>query len=149
MNTLIIGYGNVTRRDDGAGVWIAQQLDSLNLPEVRVRTAHQLHLEFLDECRDADRVLLIDASINGPLMQLQELSEGSPAVPAATSHHFDARNWKELAWRLYGKRLEVFICSVRAEDLGFGEGLSAVVQVRAQRALEEILALLQGAGCHA
>ncbi len=149
MDTLIIGYGNVTRRDDGAGVWIARQLDELNLPGVRVRTSQQLHLEFLDECRDADRVVLIDASINGPSMQLQELPEGSPAAPAATSHHLDARNWKELAWSLYGKRLEVFLCSVRAEDLGFGEGLSDAVQVRAQRALEEILALLQGVACHA
>ena len=43
--TLVIGYGNTLRSDDGVGVWIAGQLAVLHLPNVDVRTCHQLFPE--------------------------------------------------------------------------------------------------------
>ena len=43
MKTLILGYGNTLRKDDGLGVYAAQTLDSLDIPgDVEVYTCQQL-----------------------------------------------------------------------------------------------------------
>ena len=63
--TLIIGYGNTLRSDDGIGVWIADRIDSLHPQNVDVRTCHQLHLELVPDLIEYDRVVLIDAGMSG------------------------------------------------------------------------------------
>ena len=45
MKTLIIGYGNQSRRDNGVGWFVIEQLAALNLPDVKLETAHQLEVE--------------------------------------------------------------------------------------------------------
>ena len=44
MKTLVIGYGNESRRDDGIGRYVVEQLAKQDLPGVELQTAHQLHL---------------------------------------------------------------------------------------------------------
>ena len=48
MKTLILGYGNTLRKDDGLGMYAARSLASLPLPEdVEIRTYQQLSPEYL------------------------------------------------------------------------------------------------------
>ena len=37
---LVIGYGNQSRRDDGVGWFVLEQLAALDLPNVELETAH-------------------------------------------------------------------------------------------------------------
>ena len=41
-DTLVIGYGNDLRTDDGAGRWVAERIESFDLPGVSVRSVPQL-----------------------------------------------------------------------------------------------------------
>ena len=59
---LVIGYGNPLRSDDGIGIFVANCLSQKNLTGVKIMTAHQLHVEFLDEAVRYKATILIDAS---------------------------------------------------------------------------------------
>jgi hydrogenase maturation protease len=63
MKTLIIGYGNQSRRDDGVGWFILEQLAALNLPNVELETGHQLEIEAAETISRYDAVIFVDAAI--------------------------------------------------------------------------------------
>jgi len=57
MKTLVIGYGNDSRNDDGAGRFVIAELAKLGLPEVTLETAHQLEVELAETVTHYDRVI--------------------------------------------------------------------------------------------
>jgi hydrogenase maturation protease len=63
VNTLVIGFGNPLRGDDGAG-WRAAELIAADLRArgVTVVGRHQLTLELAEDVSEADIVMLVDAS---------------------------------------------------------------------------------------
>ena len=63
MVSLVIGYGNDLRSDDGAGRVVADRLDALALPDVTVRSVIQLTPELALEIAKFDTVVFVDASV--------------------------------------------------------------------------------------
>jgi len=62
MKTLILGYGNTLRKDDGLGVYVALALASLTLPnDVDIRTYQQLSPELSPLLAQMDHAIFIDA----------------------------------------------------------------------------------------
>jgi Ni,Fe-hydrogenase maturation factor len=49
LSTLVIGYGNTIRSDDGAGQAVAEALATHALPGVRTQTVHQLTPYFIHD----------------------------------------------------------------------------------------------------
>ncbi len=84
--TLVIGYGNTLRSDDGVGVWIADHIDALHLPNIDVRTCHQLHLELVPDLIEYERVILIDTGMSGQPIAVRTCNP-SPALPSSTDHN--------------------------------------------------------------
>ena len=76
-NTLILGYGNTLRGDDGAGALAAEAIAAQALPSVDVRVLHQLLPELAAPIAAADLVIFIDAAV-GTAGQVQ----CEPVVPA-------------------------------------------------------------------
>lgn len=148
MSTLVIGYGNITRSDDGVGVLIAQRIEQAFLPGVEVRTLQQLHVELAEEFLNYERVILIDASSDGEEVRLRRV-EGGAGVTGSSSHHLGPEMLAGLATRLYGKEPVLFVCTVRAENFDFGQELTPSVRERAAEALRRILSLLQEESLHA
>ena len=63
---LVLAYGNPGRLDDGLGPALAERLDALALPHVRVESDLQLQLEDATAIAEHDVVIFADATVSGP-----------------------------------------------------------------------------------
>ena len=136
--TLVIGYGNTLRSDDGVGVWIADRIDDLHLSNVDVRTCHQLHLELVPDLIEYESVIFIDASATGESIAVRRCIP-SPALPSSTDHNVNPEVLQQLALELYNTAIDIYLYTVRGECFEFGSTISPAVKDRASRALSMII----------
>jgi hydrogenase maturation protease len=78
VRVLVVGVGNPTRCDDGAGWAVAERIAALNLPGVEVQTTQQLLVELAEEFARSDRVVVVDASVGGDPVRMRAVHP-SPA----------------------------------------------------------------------
>ena len=91
-NTLIIGYGNALRGDDGAGYIVAELLrDRVHDPEIEIVSQHQLTPELMEPISRAAHVIFIDSSVSGRAGKVNRI----PLRPAPScsrfTHHVNSR----------------------------------------------------------
>jgi hydrogenase maturation protease len=140
--TLVIGYGNTLRSDDGIGVWIADRIDALHLPNVDVRTCHQLHLELVPDLIEYEQVILVDAGLSGEPITVRTCCP-SPALPSSTDHNVSPEVLQQLAIELFDVPIDIQLYTVRGECFDFGSTISPAVKDRANYALEMVIARIK------
>ena len=79
---LVVGIGNTTRRDDAAGVLVAERVARLR-PLADVIAVHQLVPEIAERMAEADVVVFVDASATASDLTLSDVV----ADPTSTSTH--------------------------------------------------------------
>jgi hydrogenase maturation protease len=133
MKTLVIGYGNDSRNDDGAGWFVVNELSKLNLPDVTLETAHQLEVDFAETVCDYDQVIFVDAAIpeSREPWWTEEVEPGFKSH--AVAHFMTPGDVLGLCRTLYGKTPRGRLFSIRGEDFNFGMELSPATR---QAALE-------------
>ena len=143
MKTLIIGYGNDSRNDDGVGWFVISELSKLNLPGVTLETAHQLEVDFAETVRGYDQVFFVDAAIP----ESPEAWWTAEVVPGFESHavaHFmTPGDVLGLSQTLFGSappRGRLF--SIRGHDFNFGMDLSPETRQSAAQVVDQIVALV-------
>jgi hydrogenase maturation protease len=148
-HTLIIGYGNPLRGDDGVGPRAAELLADGGgaipspLPDgAQVRVCHQLTIELAPQIAGADRLILIDALATGEPGSIQQYIL-TPAIPesASLTHHIDAQGLLSAAQLLYGHAPETMLFTVSGGSFDCGETLTPVVAA----ALPDLLARIRQA----
>lgn len=140
--TLILGWGNPSRRDDGLGPALAERLAALDLPGVTVETDLQLHVEDVADLARHERVVFADAAREGeaPFWVRRGRAEGDGL--SFTTHSVSPGALLTLSRRLFDAEPEAWILGVRGYDFDdFGEGLSA----EAQSNLDEAVAFVESA----
>ena len=142
MKTLVIGYGNDSRNDDGIGWFVVEQLAKLNLPDITLETAHQLEVDFAETVRDYDRVIFVDAAIpESPRAWWRE--EVTPGFQShAVAHFLTPADVLGLCRTLYGHAPTGTLFSIRGRDFNFGTELSPEVQRAADEVVEQIAKLM-------
>lgn len=143
MRTLLIGYGNTTRCDDGTGIHIAQEIEKAGLPGVEVMTCQQLHVDLISEFAFYERIILADASVDGDEMAFRKIRPSSQNH-MASSHHLGPELLLRLAQITQLGEPELYLCTVRGKCFDYGEALSLEAQTRAQAAVQEIKFLILG-----
>ena len=142
--TLIIGYGNPLRGDDGLGWYAAQRLAAV-LPhhKAQIETCHQLTPELAEPISRADLVIFIDAEQQAPAGKLscRHLAPGA-VLPGTLSHYLTPLMLLAWAQELYGTCPEAVVLSVSSQSFGCGEELSPCVAAVLPELLERICALL-------
>ncbi len=160
MNWLIIGYGNPSRQDDGVGHWVVNRLnEAWGLPtygvlgepgdadattvefgDLSVKTLwlQQLDVGLAEEFSRVDKVLLIDAHVDGE--RRVDLPVGDGQIIGVTSHVASPETLVAIADAAYGQRPEAMRHSVRGEQFDFATGLSPEVEAAAGELVDEILA---------
>ncbi len=134
---LLIGYGNTLRQDDGAGVRVAEQLERLSLPGVRVLTCHQLTPELAATLATATAVVFVDAAAEAQdRVRMRQLRPAARATPLA--HAADPRTLLLLARELFGHAPRAWLMTLPAPELGYGEGLSAAAEAGVQTAVTRL-----------
>jgi hydrogenase maturation protease len=139
---LVIGYGNTLRSDDGVGVWIADHLADLHLPEVDVRTCHQLFPELAADFQSYDRVIMIDASADGEPLTVRKSIPPLERLPSS-NHNVTPELLQQIALEMFAIQVNLSVYTVRGETFEFGTTLSPKVKERATKTVDLIAAFFQ------
>ncbi|MBX3000369.1 MAG: hydrogenase maturation protease [Caldilineaceae bacterium] len=145
-NTLVLGYGNPLRGDDGVG-WQAAILVAKALEgQVDVLARHQLTPELAETLSEVDRVIFIDAACEGTPGQVCcrplacQWSEGQ-----SFTHHVAPADLLATAGALYGHAPAGYLITVNGDSFGYTEALSSVVTDALPEVLEQVRQILQPA----
>jgi hydrogenase maturation protease len=161
MTTLVIGYGNPSRRDDGVGLAVVNGLrQRLGLPPLQgnddgyselgraVDTLflQQLMPELAETIARYDRVFFIDAHVGVYPELIRRTTIEANADRAIVSHHVKPAGLLEIARRLYGRAPTAELISIRGFDFDFGEQLSPATAQGAAEVVAELWRLCYNAG---
>ncbi|MBU6402648.1 MAG: hydrogenase maturation protease [Verrucomicrobia bacterium] len=142
MKSLILGYGNRGRRDDGVGWFVVEQLEALGLPDTDFDTRQQLEIELAETLAPYDRVIFVDAATP----EAPAAVEHRPVVPRfqshSLSHCLSPDELVGLCDSLFGRAPAAVLFSIRGRDFGFGDQLSAQTKHSALEVVRQIAELL-------
>lgn len=139
---LLIGYGNTMRQDDGIGWLIADHLaPQYDDTDVTVIQAHQLMPEIASSMADADRVIFVDASIEGVAGEIQ-VQQLQPAVELGDAHALTPSQILRLTEYLYGQCPTTYLVTITGAWFDLGDTLSEAVEAAVPQAVSAIQSLL-------
>jgi hydrogenase maturation protease len=126
---VVIGYGNTLRRDDGAGIALAEKLVAHWLAHgipAQLLTSTQLLPEMAAEISNdrVESVVFVDAAAHNANsgIQISRVAAG-PASPSS-GHNLEATTLLVYADVLYGHCPHGWLVTVPGTDFAHGEGLS-------------------------
>ena len=131
--TLIIGVGNVYRRDDGAGLAAARELAKTVIPGVSIMEATGDGTSLIDAWEGLGHVVLIDATSSGAAPgTIHRIDAVKQPLPARFSHHsthsVNLAEAIELAKILHRFPPRVTVLGIEGEDFQPGMEMSSKVQ---------------------
>lgn len=150
----VIGCGNLTRSDDGVGVYVAQALRSFlqhaPQPNVRVFDAGTGGMDVMFQARGARQLIIIDASMSGSqagaIFKVPGRELASEPDASYSLHDFRWQHALTAGRKIFGADFpdDVTVYLIEAKTLAFGLGLSAPVLVSADRVVDEIREIILG-----
>lgn len=143
MKTLIIGYGNCSRRDDGVGWYVVDRLRQCGLEPAELMTAHQLEVELADMIRHYDVVIFVDAATRDAPRAIERRQVHPQYQSHAVAHYLTPFDLLALSQTLYHAAPRGLLFSIRGEDFDFGETLSPTVRECADKVVTEICQLVR------
>jgi len=141
-DTLILGWGNPGRLDDGLGPACAMAIQEMALPGVRVETDYQLQVEDAAEVARHRRVVFVDADRSGAEPFRLERLRPSLHPLSFSTHSVAPDAVLGLTQNLFKAEPEAWLLGIRGYEFDdFGEGLSD----RAKQNLSAAIAFLREA----
>lgn len=124
VRTLLIGYGNPGRGDDGLGPAFAETIASAGLPMLSVEIDYQLTVDHAPLIALQDRVVFADAAMGlGKPFRFEALEAGAPA--ALGSHSVTPAGVLTLARDLFGRAPTAFLLGISGSEFNeVKEGLT-------------------------
>ena len=142
MTTLIIGYGNQNRRDDGVGWFILEQLAALNLPGVELETSQQLEVEVSETTSRYDAVIFVDAAIPEAPEAIQRSVVTPNFQSHAVAHYLTPADVLSLCKTLYNREPRAILFSIRGRNFNFGTTLTPEVEQTAREVVNQIVKII-------
>ncbi|NJL50015.1 MAG: hydrogenase maturation protease [Leptolyngbyaceae cyanobacterium SM2_5_2] len=140
MRTLVIGYGNTLRGDDGVGYRAAEAVESWHLEDVVAYPCQQLTPELAALIAESDRVIFVDATPpqnpHSPLV-LERLLTGPRGV-AFTGHHSNPATLLGLAQDLYERQPLAYALWLPSWAMDYSEALSPIAQTGLKQGLKRL-----------
>lgn len=133
--TLLLGLGNATRGDDGAGWEVVCLFELLKVPGLETRMAQQLGPELVEEWGAWGRVVIVDAAVAETQVKLVKVG-GNGSASAASTHHLTPEALLGLARALGNPCPELYVCRIPAHRFGFGETFSTDTQDHIHQAVK-------------
>ena len=142
---LVIGYGNSLRGDDGIGQQVAAEWEQWNLPQVQVKSLHQLTPELAEDLAKVDCAIFVDACI----AEYSETVKVEMIKPDANStvtfgHTSNPRSLLAMTLALYSHYPQSWLISVPGINFELCDRLSPVAEAGVKAALEQIEQLIKG-----
>ncbi len=163
--TLVIGYGNLDRADDGVAYHVVNELrrrlgqpplspeedgsESLG-SEADSVFLRQLQPEWMEISASYDQVVFVDAHVHEDAGDLDCVDVRPEYVPSPFTHHMTPAAFLALTRALYGREPAGRLLSIRGHDFDFRCGLSPAASAQVPTAVEMILGMLgEGSPCRA
>jgi hydrogenase maturation protease len=142
--TLIIGYGNPLRGDDGVGWWIASRLLEIVGDEfANVLAVHQLTPELAEPIGEAKLLIFVDAAHNGEPGSWKCEPVTPDAIPSnALAHYFTPAGLLAYTEAIYKAKPEALVLSIAAAAFDCGEQLTPRVEAVVPQVVQYICALI-------
>ncbi len=140
-NSLVIGYGNDLRSDDGAGRVVAARVSALDLSGVKVRSVSQLTPELALEITRFDLVIFVDASVDVTETTTTPV-RAAPTQPAAMTHYGSPESLLGMTATIGPVPARVYAVSIPVSDLGLGFELTPSTELGVEAAVSAITAIL-------
>jgi len=146
-NLLVIGYGSSLRGDDAMGRRLVEVVEALRVPDIAVRSLHQLVPELVEDLQGATRVLFVDAVANDGEIHLRKIT----AAPGNQSlnHFCEPGELLALEWKLYGRCPECWLLTIPGYHFDLSEEISPEAQANMTKALARVLEFYHGIMEHA
>jgi hydrogenase maturation protease len=157
LKTIIIGYGNLDRADDGVAFAVINEFrrllgqNTLDEGETGLHDLNhendsifmsQLVPEIMEEVTCYNRIIFVDAHV-GPDMEDLNCSPVFPQyVSSSFTHHMTPSAFLAFLETLYRCQPEAHLVSVRGHDFDFKRTLSSQVQALVKPAADAILKLI-------
>ena len=135
--TLVIGYGNTLRGDDGAGIMAAERAAG-RFPGVDIVTVHELQPELAETMSHYAEVIFLDAAVEGSCVRTIAV-EPAPDPRPDGSHSHSPGVLLALCRNLYGHVPDrSLLIAIPGRTFEFGEKLSCFTEEMVEQALEEV-----------
>jgi hydrogenase maturation protease len=140
--TVVVGLGNAFRGDDAAGLEVARRLG--------VQAFEGEPVSLIEEWRDVDRLLLVDAMQSGAdagairVVAAHE-QELPPELRRPSTHLLGVAEAVELARALDRLPRETYVYAIEGERFDAGSGLTPAVAAAVERVVELIEEVLHDA----
>jgi hydrogenase maturation protease len=141
----VLGYGNLLRQDDAAGIRIAEAIGLHWGDRVTIRIAQQPLPEWTGLLSEVDVAFVVDATRAGRSRPRVRRLHASGDDPVPGSHRWGPRQLLQMTLAVYGRAPETYLVLVPAANLQFGEELSSSTS----KAVEQALRLLDRLIAHA
>lgn len=142
MTTLIIGYGNPLREDDGLGWQIAARLTNSPLAaDLEVIQAYQLYPEMSDPISQADRVIFVDAAVGDTpgVVHVESVEPASQVTGTSPfTHDLTPAVLLAAAKMLFDTAPPAWVITVTGARFGFGEALSPQIHAAIPKVIAHI-----------
>jgi hydrogenase maturation protease len=136
-DTLILGWGNPGRRDDGLGPEFVDSLKKLSLPRVELDSGYQLQVEDAAQISRYRRVVFVDADRQAGQAYWIETIHPSSGGLSFTTHHVAPDRLLALSRDLFHHQPEAWLLGIRGYEFDeFGEGLTHRAQKNLIKAIE-------------
>jgi len=160
--TLVLGFGNIYRRDDGVAYAVLNVLrERLGRPPLgidddgfddlgdRVDTVllHQLVPELAEVAAPYEQLIFVDAHVSAIEEPVRQEELEACFRHATVSHQLHPCTLLALIEQMRGSAPRGVLISVRGHDFDFGEGLSEGTAALVPEAVERILALTKAQPC--
>ena len=139
----VVGVGNTLRSDDGVGIFICSELEKIKLPGLSVITTHQLHIELVEDLKEFDTIIVVDAGTNQKKeVSFYPVNEQNSSI-IHSSHNIDATLLYSLLQKLNPSDRSFFICAVQTQSFEFGETLSPLAISNAEKAIQMLTVFIE------
>ena len=156
--TLVIGFGNIDRADDGVAFEVVNALrrrlgqkelsgEDTGLEELGETVdsifLSQLAPELMDTLVDYSRVIFADAHVYENVEDLHCGPVAPDYAPSTFTHHLTPAALLSFLKALYGAEPEARLVSIRGRDFDFHRGLSEEARSLVEPAVNHILQLVR------
>lgn len=143
-DTLILGWGNPGRRDDGLGPALIDALRELDLAGVALDTNYQLQVEDAAQISGFDRVVFADADRGLERAFRLETLEPSASKMSFTTHHVEPSSLLALSRELFQSEPEAWVLGIHGYEFDeFGEGLTERARANLNEAILYLVSVLR------
>lgn len=144
--SLIVGYGNILRGDDGIGPYVIDLLRDHVGDRAKLLTLPQLDISLALDIKESDLTIFVDAQtgVFDDLVYVERVYPSSRSNPSFsyTSHLISVPFLLELIQQWYNVTPVCYLVMVKGMDFSLSEKISQPAKEAAQLAVQKILELL-------